>query len=138
MLALVFSTLSYSNNIDEESFLVEINIVENTSGSSMMEIIVKANKAVDDMCNYFDNSWVDKGLSVYCKFNKTSAVCVAHSVTKAVCAINGAVKLYIEGDISSSIIKAIDGVSKIYSVSKLSTTEYEIREAGNLNMCTWE
>ena len=105
MVALVFSTLSYSNNVNEESFLVEINVVESSSGSSMMEIIVKANKAVDDMCNYFDNSWVDKGLSVYCKFNKTSAACVAYNVTKAVCAINGAVKLYIEGDISSAIIR---------------------------------
>ena len=141
LVAICLSTFSYANNANDESesFMVEISITEVSSGSSMMEIIVKANSVVDEMCNYFDDSYVDKALSLYCKFNKTSAVCTAYNITKGVCAINGAIKLYIEGDISSAILRAVDGASKLYSVSKLSRSEYEIREVGNLNSCsvTW-
>ena len=56
LVAICLSTFSYANNVNDESesFMVEISITEVSSGSSMMEIIVKANSVVDEMCNYFD------------------------------------------------------------------------------------
>lgn len=98
------------------------------SGASMMEMLVYANSAVDDMCNYFNGSWVDVGLTVYCSLGGDIYTCTAYKIIQAACTVNGAVKLYIEGDIEGALKRAIQGTTKIYTISKISRTEFKITD----------
>lgn len=103
-------------------------LTETSSSASVAEVLVYANNAVDDFCNYFNGSWVDIGLTVYCSFGGDVYTCTAYKVLQVACTVNGAVKLYIEGDIESAIKKALQGTSKIYTMSKLSRTEFQISD----------
>lgn len=104
--------------------------------STTMELLVEASDALNDFCNYFDNSWADIGLSVYCTFAKTGVYgeCIIYKAFKAMCGINGVVRLTMEGDISGAIKKGIKTGTQIYSIVKQSRTAFAITEA----MCTVE
>lgn len=102
--------------------------------STSMELLIEASDALDDFCNYFDNSWVDVGLTVYCTFAKTGVYgeCIIYKAVKAMCGLNGVVRLTLEGDISGAIKKGIKTGTQIYSIAKQSRTAFAISEA----MCT--
>lgn len=102
--------------------------------STSMELLMEASDALNDFCNYFDNSWVDVGLTVYCTFAKTGVYgeCIIYKAVKAMCGINGVVRLTMQGDISGAIKKGIKTGTQIYSIVKQSRTAFAISEA----MCT--
>lgn len=102
--------------------------------STSMELLVEASDALDEFCNYFDNSWVDVGLSVYCSFAKTGVYgeCIIYKAVKALCGINGVVRLSMEGDISNAIKLGLKTGTQVYSIVKQSRTAFAISEA----MCT--
>ena len=93
--------------------------VESTS-STTIDILVSANQYVDDLCNYFDGSLADYGLKIYCKFGGDVYTCTAYKVVKYACAVNGAVRLYIEGDTDAALIRLFNGFSpvKVYNLTK--------------------
>ena len=79
-----------------------------STSSTTIEILVKANRYVDDLCNYFGGSLLDSGLKIYCKFGGDVYTCTAYRVVQASCTINGAVKLVIEGDMTGALIRLLD------------------------------
>lgn len=92
--------------------------VESTS-STTFDILVSANQAVDDLCNYFNGSWVNTGLTLYCTFGGDVVTCTAYKIVQATCTINGAVRLYIEGNAEAALKKLLIGSAKVYTVSKV-------------------
>lgn len=95
--------------------------------SGKFEIFVKANAAVDDLCNYFNGSWLNTGLKVYCSFGGDVYTCTTYKVVQAACTVNGAVRLIIEGDYNNALKRIIDGgvqLAKIYTVSKVAGNYY--------------
>lgn len=114
-----------SNN---ELLLNNENCEIESYNTSTIEILVKANKAVDELCNYFEGTWVDTGLAIYCKLGGDFFTCTAYKVVKATCGINGAVRLYIEGDTSSALKRLLKSSTDVYLLTKLNRSEYEISE----------
>lgn len=99
--------------------------------STTMELLVEASDALNDFCNYFDNSWVDVGLTVYCTFAKTGVYgeCIIYKAVKAMCGLKGVVRLSMEGDISNAIKMGLKTGTQIYSIAKQSRTAFAISEA---------
>lgn len=118
-----FSKRNTNNNsvIGMESS-VSITNVDATNG--VIDILVKANAAADDLCNYFNGSWVDTGLTLYCTFGGDLYTCTAYKVVQAACTINGAVRLSIQGDYNAAMKKALGGAAKVYTVSKVGQRFY--------------
>ena len=98
--------------------------------SSSMELLVEASDALNDFCNYFDNSWADVGLTLYCAFAGTGVYgeCIIYKAVKAMCGINGVVRLSMEGDISGAIKKGIRTGVQIYSIVKQADKVFAISE----------
>ena len=97
---------------------------ESECEASVIDILVYANSAVDDLCNQFNGSWVDTALTVYCSFGGDLYTCTAYKIIQAACTVNGAVRLMIEGDASAALKKILVGSTKIYSVSKIADKFY--------------
>ncbi|MDR0969562.1 MAG: hypothetical protein LBM67_03375 [Lentimicrobiaceae bacterium] len=68
-----------------------------TSSTTVYEVLVYANSAVNDLCDYFGGSMLDYGLNIYCKYGGDIYICTAYKVVSVACTINGAVKLVIDG-----------------------------------------
>lgn len=131
-LLLVLAFNVKAENVERESFELEIvSIEEKSDGSYAIELFVKANEAVDEACSWFNGSWADVGLTVYCNINRVSAVCTAYKITKAACSLNNAVKLMIEGDWNTAIKNLIIQASKTYNFTRIGSKEYEISEIVN-------
>ncbi len=130
-LSILLASLNALGNNNE----AEPIYAESQTTASVMEVLVYANNAVDDFCDYFSGSWADVGISVYCKFLGGDVfTCTAYRVVKAACGINGAIKLYIEGDISGALRKTISAADAIYNLSKISSKEYQLSEVKAANM----
>lgn len=130
-------------NDNEEPIEIEASSNEATmkitvlsTSSTAMELLVEASDALDEFCNYFDNSWADVGLTVYCAFAGTGVYgeCVIYRAVKAMCGLNGVVRLSMEGDISNAIKKGLKTGTQIYSIVKQTSTAFRITEA----MCSIE
>ena len=104
-----------------------IQAENSASGNVIIEVLVEANAAVDDLCNYFNGSMVDQALKIYCLFNKASVVCAAYKVVKLSCSINGAVKLAIEGDWNHGVRQAIVGAAEVYVLSKVGRDSFQLK-----------
>lgn len=119
---------------DDEYCETTITVTVLSVTSTSMELLVEASDALDEFCNYFDNSWADVGLSVYCSFAKTGVYgeCIIYKAVKALCGINGVVRLSMEGDISNAIKLGLKTGTQVYSIVKQSRTAFAISEA----MCT--
>lgn len=89
------------------------------SSASAIEILVKASDAVDEFCNYFNGSWIDTGLTLYCAFGGDVYTCTAYKVVRAACGINGAVRLAIEGDYETALKKLLTSSTTVYSIVKI-------------------
>lgn len=122
------------NNENEEPNAVSsestIKVTVLSVSSTSMELLVEASDALDEFCNYFDNSWVDVGLTVYCTFAGTGVYgeCIIYKAVKAMCGINGVVRLSMQGDISGAIKRGIKTGTQIYSIVKQSRTAFAISE----------
>lgn len=133
-----FSLIASAENKQSDNFVVEITNIEKTvKGTYAIELLVKANEAVDQACDWFNGSWADVGLTVYCTFNKASYVCTAYKIVKGACHVNGAVKLMIEGDWNNAIKQSVIQASKIYKFTKHNSKEYEISEERNYSPVNW-
>ena len=117
---------------DNSGSTIKITVISVSSTS--MELLVEASDALDEFCNYFEGSWADVGLTLYCAFAGTGVYgeCIIYKAVKAMCGINGVVRLTMQGDISSAIKKGIKTGTQIYSIVKQSRTAFAISEA----MCT--
>lgn len=122
---------SFANNHNKEIVVENKTSVLSNSSSSVVDLLVYANQAVDDLCNYFNGSWVDVGLTLYCTFGGDVYTCTAYKVVQATCVGSEAVRLYIEGDIEGAIKKTLQGSAKIYSVSKIGG-KFKISEKNNM------
>ena len=118
---------------NEESRELPVTVIAYSEASGVIEILVEANQVVDDVCNYFNGSWVDTGLKIYCTFNGASTVCIAHKIVKAVCGINGAIKLYIEGDINNATKKLLTTGADIWKMVRRRDGGVELVKSG---MCS--
>ncbi len=118
----LFSINAFAGN-SETSVEIE-NLAED---SRVIEVLVEANAALDDLCDYFSGSWADTGLKIYCTFNKASAVCLAYKIVKVTCTINGAVRLSIEGDWNGAIKQSLIGATEVYVLSKTSSRSFELK-----------
>lgn len=127
---IVFSMLG-SINVFAGNNIVSSELSHETQDNKIIEVLVEANAALDDVCDYFNGSWVDTGLKIYCTFNKTSAVCVVYKVVKVTCHINGAVRLLIEGDWSNGIRQSLIGATEVYQLTKVGRDEYELSPSRN-------
>ncbi|MCH5318553.1 MAG: hypothetical protein J1E38_02450 [Paramuribaculum sp.] len=141
-IVVAISTATFCNRIyaqDETSlsnlqlsFEVDVNSAELLAstanyGNSALEVLVWANNAVDDLCGYFNGSWADVGITLYCTFGGDPYTCTTHKVIKAMCAVNGAVKLYIEGtNIPEAIKQTLLATSTIYNLTKIDNRKYKI------------
>lgn len=95
-----------------------INPINTETGTSTVEILVKANQYVDDLCNYFNGSWVDTGLKIYCKLGGDVYTCTAYKVVNISCSVNGAVRLAIEGDYESALKRLLTATPDVYNLYK--------------------
>lgn len=102
--------------IDE---VVVVNLSETEASSTAIELLVKASDAVDELCNYFNGSWADVGLTLYCSFGGDVYTCTAYKVVKAACGINGAIRLTIEGDYEAALKKLLTSSTTVYTVVKI-------------------
>lgn len=105
--------------------------------NKMIEVLVEANAAVDDLCEYFNGSWADTGLKIYCMFNKASVVCTAYKIVKVTCAVNGAVRLMIEGDWNNAIKQSLVSSAEIYTLTKLSRDSFQLSPSRNSSPVNW-
>lgn len=107
--------------------------VYNTCASnSTVELLVEANNIVYEICDYFNNSWADVAISVYCSFGGDVYTCTAYKITKIACGISGAVKLYIEGDINNSMKKVLKTGADIWKMTKTGDKKVTLTPS---NMC---
>lgn len=120
LLCILFPMSSYAECISEDSEYGQRSECE----ASVIDILVYANSAVDDLCNQFNGSWVDTALTVYCSFGGDIYTCTAYKIVQAACTVNGAVRLVIEGDTSAALKKILVGSTKVYSVSKIADKFY--------------
>lgn len=141
VVSMLFCTMAFANqpvnSINKDD--IENNDIEEVIGtvkilsvsSTRMEMLVEFSDALNDFCNYFDDSWMDVGLSVYCAFTKTGVYgeCIVYRAWKAMCAVNGAVRLYMEGDISMAIRKGLKAGAQIYSLTKTASTTFKLTES---------
>lgn len=122
-LLLLFSSFTFAENEttnDVNGFeIIAIYPSSVESSSSTIEILVKASDAVDEFCNYFNGSWVDTGLTLYCTFFNDVYTCTAYKVVRAACGINGAVRLAIEGDYEAALKKLLTSSTTVYSIVKI-------------------
>ena len=125
-----------NGNEEPNTFSTEgtIKVTVISVSTTSMELLVEASDALDEFCNYFEGSWADIGLTVYCTFAGTGVYgeCIIYKAVKAMCGINGVVRLTMQGDISSAIKKGIKTGTQIYSIVKQSRAAFAISEA----MCT--
>ncbi len=98
------------------------------SSSTAIEILVKASETVEELCDYFNGSWADVGLTLYCSFGGDVYTCTAHKVVKAVCGINGAIRLTIEGDYEAALKKLLTSSTTVYTVVKIAGKFYIEKE----------
>lgn len=101
-----------------------------SASSTSIELLVEASDALNDFCNYFENSWADVGISLYCTFAGTGVYgeCIIYKAFKAMCGINGVVRLTMEGDISNAIKRGIKTGTQIYSIVKQSQKAFALSE----------
>ena len=123
---LLLSANVFANNSESGT-----SVMTQSQGNGAIEVLVKANAAVDDLCDYFNDSWANTGLRIYCTFNKASMVCVAYRVVKVTCAVNGAVRLMIEGDWNGAIKQSLAGATDLYQLTKRSGNSYELTPVRN-------
>lgn len=100
--------------------------------NSAVEFLVEANKVVYEVCDYFNGSWLDTGLKIYCTFGGDVYTCTTYKITKMACSISGAIKLYMEGDINNSLKKILTTGAEIWVMSKAGS---KINLAPSSNMC---
>ena len=118
LICLLIPVMSFADCVNYES------VDQTELEASVIDILVYANSAVDDLCNRFNGSWADTALTVYCSFGGDIYTCTAYKIVQAACSVNGAVRLMIEGDASAALKKMLSGATKIYSVSKISDKFY--------------
>lgn len=120
-LLFLFTSFTFAENekANEMNGLEIVAIYPSEAESSTIEILVKASDAVDEFCNYFNGSWVDTGLTLYCAFGGDVYTCTAYKVVRAACGINGAVRLAIEGDYEAALKKLLTSSTTVYSIIKV-------------------
>lgn len=130
-------------NDNEEPIEIEASSNESTmnvtvlsASSTAMELLIEGSRDLEEFCNYFDNSWMDVGLTVYCAFSQTGVYgeCIVYRAFKAMCGLNDVFILTLEGDISNAIKKGLKTGTQIYSIVKQTSTAFRITEA----MCSIE
>lgn len=99
---------------------VIVTVISETNGT--LELLVEANRVVDEVCDYFNGSWLDTGLKIYCTFNGASAECLVYRIVKATCGINGAVRLYIEGNYNDATKKLLTTGADIWKMVMVGNT----------------
>ena len=114
---LAMSVVAFAN--ETESVSASSLMASNSSNSTTVyEMLVYTTDVVDDLCNYFNGSWLDTGLNVYCKFGGDVYTCTAYKVVSVACGINGVVKLSLQGDYNEALKKALNTSTKIFNVKK--------------------
>lgn len=109
---------------------VEVTVL--SVSNSAVEFLVEANNVVYEVCDYFNGSWLDTGLKIYCTFGGDVYTCTTYKITKMACSISGAVKLYMEGDFNNSLKKILTTGAEIWVMSKAGS---KINLAPSSNMC---
>ncbi|MBP5541597.1 MAG: hypothetical protein J6X88_08130 [Bacteroidales bacterium] len=104
-----------SDNPTDETITVTVISVSNTA----VELLVEANNVVNDVCNYFNGSWVDYGLKIYCSLGGDVYTCTAYKITKMACSISGAIKLYMEGDINNATKRILATGAEVWAMTKM-------------------
>ena len=97
----------------------QLTITVLSASNNFVEILVEKNNAVYEACNYFNGSWMNKGLSLYCKFGGDVYTCTAYKIVSAACHLSGAIKLAIEGDMNGSMKNILSTAVDIWSMSKV-------------------
>ncbi len=123
-IALMFISLSAAQA--NSTTTNNINTAE-VEGHDVIEILVQVNQAVDDLCNYFDDSWLDTGLNIYCKLGGDIYTCTAYRIVKYTCGINGVIKLSIEGDFEGALKRALVTATDTFVLVK-NARGYELRQ----------
>ena len=101
---LAMSVVAFAN--ETESVSASSLMASNSSNSTTVyEMLVYTTDVVDDLCNYFNGSWLDTGLNIYCKFGGDVYTCTAYKVVSVACGINGVVKLSLQGDYNEALKK---------------------------------
>jgi len=120
-----FSMYRHSiQNTEESDDSTTVSIEILSVSSDMVEILVKASDAAYELCNYFSGSWLDAGLTLYCAFGGDVYTCTAYKVVQAACAVNGAIRLSLQGDISGTLKQLLYTSAKLYAVSKSASKFY--------------
>ncbi|MDR1544316.1 MAG: hypothetical protein LBS50_07940 [Prevotellaceae bacterium] len=115
------------NNVSKQySASTELLAYTESTSTSVVDILVYANDAAYEMCNYFNGSWVDTGLKIYCSFGGDIYTCTAYKIVKGMCAINGAIKLSIEGNYDAGLRALLSGTTDIFVASKVGTNAFKL------------
>ena len=103
---------------------------EEAPSTSVVDILIEANDVAYELCNYFNGSWVDVGLKIYCSFGGDVYTCTAYKITKGLCAINGAIKLSIEGNYDAGLRSLLSGATDIFVASRAGSNAYRLAKSG--------
>ena len=110
-----FPPANPNEKCNEQPFNVTILSISN----STVELLVEANEVVNEVCEYFNGSWLDTGLKIYCTLGGDVYTCTTYKITKLACSISGAIKLYMEGDINNATKKVLTTGAEIWVMSKV-------------------
>ena len=95
--------------------------------SRTMEVLLYATSTVDEFCKVLSRKEVSVPIGLMCAFaGAGNPVCYVYGAVMAACAINGAVKLAIEGDFTNVILESVSAGTKVYKMSKVNTSTYKI------------
>lgn len=94
----------------------ETDVLIAYDSSTLYEVLVYASNTVDNLCNYFNDSWADVALTWYCKLGGDVYTCTAYKLVTAACGMNGVVRLMIEGDYNAALKRALKTSAKVFNV----------------------
>lgn len=108
----------------ENDEVISFQVLE--ANSSFIDILVSANKAVDNFCAYINRSDVST-VFLICAFIPETPVCAVYEVASIACSVKGAVELYIKGDFTRAVIETLTASAKVYQMTQVNMNEFKIQ-----------
>lgn len=116
LLTVVLIPFSFSQ---EQNYPIEQHQLLAYNSTTTYEFLVYASDSFHELCDYFNDSALDAGLSVYCTFlGGASTVCTVYRIFSVACGANDVIRLTLKGDYDAALYKAAKTSTKLFKFEK--------------------